>query len=469
MDNAFLQIFRPHLISKNPEVLIPVGLLTERIDKMQRTRDAYYAAESEYEVMESRMDTLELELDILQYNLSNPPQGSAELKPRVPAPPPLPHRPPPPAVDDLRTIVLPDRGGPSYQAGASLSPLSIDLLGILGNRPDDIHPLYEELLQAAGDCQAAKEYVEELEMNRETVLFDLELELHRKRVREGQGNHISENDLLSLRTSLARVPTNAAEFEAGFGIPITEDQLQVLRDYELSSDRALRELDATTDALTYLRDLCVQKGVMRKNPSYHEELAIWSSLPGWTPMPHDGNMAIDPPPRPPLTSSFSSASSTSSNPPSLANPRFPILLSNPSHVLALDTVNAALDRAMRLPKDDPAAALRRAECVKELGISQLMLHAENTPDYINQWLIHRLRTSPLEAELLLAVCEDVFRVVNLRRWQEEVLYHWRLDEAAKMGVELFEGAVTPRGRCWGRGGGGDGGGRDVVPKGRGGE
>src|SRR5690606_20542481 len=56
--------------------------------------------------------------------------------------------------------------------------------------------------------------------------------------------------------------------------------------------------------------------------------------------------------------------------------------------------------------------------------------AENKADYINQWLIHRLRTSPLEAEQLLAICEGTFRVVNLRRWQEEVLYYWRLDEAA---------------------------------------
>lgn len=40
---------------------------------------------------------------------------------------------------------------------------------------------------------------------------------------------------------------------------------------------------------------------------------------------------------------------------------------------------------------------------------------------------------------MLAVCEGVFRVVNLRRWQEEVLYFWRLDEAANVEVGRFEG------------------------------
>jgi hypothetical protein len=81
-----------------------------------------------------------------------------------------------------------------------------------------------------------------------------------------------------------------------------------------------------------------------------------------------------------------------------------------------------------------------------------MAKAASTADYINQWLIHRLRTSPLEAELMLAVCETEVRVMNLRRWQEEVLYYWRLDEAA---VGARFGTVTAAG---GGGGGGDGGG-----------
>jgi hypothetical protein len=86
--------------------------------------------------------------------------------------------------------------------------------------------------------------------------------------------------------------------------------------------------------------------------------------------------------------------------------------------------------------------------MKELGISTLMAKAASTADYINQWLIHRLRTSPLEAELMLAVCETEVRVVNLRRWQEEVLYYWRLDEAAvggRFGTATAGGGGATRG------------------------
>ncbi|KAG7289455.1 hypothetical protein NEMBOFW57_005826 [Staphylotrichum longicolle] len=466
LDNAFLQMFRPHLTFKRPVAVIPIDVLRTRLFAMQSIRDQYYTAESAYEAMEMELDAAELDLEMMQMSIPSLPRGWVGAPPHVrtpppPPPPPPPASPPPPPLPP-RSFPKPaeqrEQEESRNQHGLAPTPPLI-LRGISGVLHEDIHPLYEELLEAAGDRQVAKEYVEDLEMRREKILYDLEIELHRKRVREDQGNQISEEELRSVRTSLAKVPTDAAEFECRFGIPIPEDDLDFLRDYEATSQRARGELDEATETLAHLRTLCLKRGVMRKHPSFHEEFAIYSSCPGWSPKPQDGNMTIDPvpPPPPPLhtttatlttttlprTASAASAASaaTAAVPaPSLAHPRFPILLSNPSHVLALDTPVQALKRALKLPKDDPSSALRRAECMKELGIDALMKKFDSKPDYINQWLIHRLRTSPMEAELMLAVCEGVFRVVNLRRWQEEVLYFWRLDEAAKVDPGRFEGA-----------------------------
>ncbi|EAQ86055.1 predicted protein [Chaetomium globosum CBS 148.51] len=431
-DNSLMQFFRPHLVSTKNGVaaVIPIDVLEAKIGEMQKIRDEYYTAEIACEAMEIELEMEERKLEELEDRPSRSPFRRADVVPKIEL------SLPPPTMRGPDTAEVQEQDDSSDEDD-SAPPTPVSLLGISGQLHEDVHPLYEELLEAAGDRQLAKEDVEDLGMRREKILYDLEIELHRKRVRENQGNQISEEDLLSLRSSLAQVPTDAAEFEHLFGITISEDELEFLRNYDSAFQRARTELESATETLSDLRALCLKKGVMRKHASYHEELAIHSSSPDWLPSPQDGNMAIEPPSRPSPNRNHPHAP-----PPSLAHPRFPILLSNPSHVLSLLTPLQALKRTLKLPKDDPRSALRRAECMKELGISTLMTKAENKPDYINQWLIHRLRTSPIEAELMLAVCEGVFKVVNLRRWQEEVLYYWRLDEAANMGAELFDGPVS---------------------------
>ncbi|KAK3308228.1 uncharacterized protein B0T15DRAFT_490821 [Chaetomium strumarium] len=429
-DNAFTQIFRPYLTHKSPVVAIPTDLMEDKLRELQSIREEYYTAESAYEAMELELDNEEVELRMLQVDLSRISRNWVNMGPQGPFPPPPP--PPPINVPGRLAEKAKDEADDPVDSAPSTP---VTLLGISGDRHEDIHPLYQELLEAAGERQLAEEYVEDLDMRRDQILYSLELDLHRKRVREDQGNQISEEELHALRCALARVPTDADEFEDRFGIPISDDELDFLRNYGIASTRAREELDAATEALSHLRTLCLKKGVMRKHASYNEERAIYSGSADWSPPPLDGNMSINPPAKP---------SHANRGVPSLAHPRFPILLSNPAHVLSLLTPREALEQALKLPKDDSTSALRRAECMKELGISMLMIKAENTLDYINQWLIHRLRTSPVEAELMLAVCEGEFKVVNLRRWQEEVLYWWRLDEAATMELDWFEGPGSPR-------------------------
>ncbi|KAK4191409.1 hypothetical protein QBC35DRAFT_448334 [Podospora australis] len=305
------------------------------------------------------------------------------------------------------------------------------LLGISADRPEDLHPLYRDLLEAVGDREIARESEEDLRMSRERILSNIELDFHRKRIKNNPGESISEEHLDKLKTSLDVVPTDAIEFKARFGVSICEDDLEFLRDYDCEIKRVQRNLEGCLQTVGRLRDLCEKKGVMRKHVSYSEEVTIlWGS--GKSLPPGDGNMMLE---EPHYNQSIRVPS----------HPRFPILLSHPSHVLELITPQRALERALALRRDDPESAQRRAECMKELGITVLMKNVESKPDYINQWLIHRLRTSPLEAELMLTVfeVETSSKVVNLRRWQEDVLFHWRLDRAATMSPLQFDGPRTP--------------------------
>jgi nuclear transport factor 2 (NTF2) superfamily protein len=83
--------------------------------------------------------------------------------------------------------------------------------------------------------------------------------------------------------------------------------------------------------------------------------------------------------------------------------------------------------------------------MKEYGISTLVLEsaADNKSDYINRWLLHRLRISPLEVELLYTIFSATLKVKNARRWQEDVLYYWSRDGANKP-KEEYDGLVTTR-------------------------
>lgn len=440
-DNSFMQLIRPHLAKRMATA--PADLMGERFHEMQSIRDDYYSAESAYEALEKKVDgeedklqALEMEFFRLLYYQAgvSPPDATSvqygrqqdedegEGKHAATAAAEDPDN----DSDDQEEndASEDDDGKDSDPASAS----RISLLGISGNREDDIHPLYQELLDTVADREDAGEAYDELRMRHDKILYDLEMKLHRDRVRNNQGNFMSEDDLKLLRSSLAQVPTDAKEFRAKFGVGIDDDDIDFLRGFEHEEVQLRRKLEQASDDVEQLRKLCTEKGVMRKNASYNEEFAIFSGSNRTSLLP-DGNMSIEP---------HSRAAGD------LAHPKFPILVSNPSHVLDLLSPKAAMDRAMRLPKDNPANARRRAECMKELGITNLMKKVESKPDYINQWLIHRLRTSPMEVELMFTIAEESFKIVNLRRWQEEVLSYWRRDEAAQLSPLDFQGPQTAK-------------------------
>ncbi|KAK3327975.1 hypothetical protein B0T19DRAFT_179274 [Cercophora scortea] len=402
-DNAFMQLVRSHLAS----AVVPISIIEKRFGEMQSIRDDYYSAESAYEAMEQDLDLHESELRALE--------------------------------DDLFRL-LDGQGGSSHRASSSAAsdeddthdeaesrPESrISLLGISSDRQEDIHPLYQQLLDRAGDRELAREHYDDLRLHRDKILDKLEIKL--LRVRTNQGKTLSEEELTYLKSSVGQAHTDASAFRAQFGVALDEDDVEFLMDFEAREAEAKRSLEESTRDTERLRHLCIEQGVMRKHPSYNEEFTVFlGNNP--TALGPDGNMRIDDPARPGGD---------------LTHPIFPTLLSNPSHVLDLLSPMQALTKAMELPKDNPNTIQRRTECMKELGIANLMKKVDNKPDYINQWLIHRLRTSPMEAELALSVAQTRLNIRNIRRWQEDVLFHWRQDEAAQLSPEAFRGPQTPR-------------------------
>ncbi|KAL2268517.1 hypothetical protein VTJ83DRAFT_3363 [Remersonia thermophila] len=455
LDNEFMQILRRNLASGSQNVAIPMDLLNSKLVELQAIRDEYHEAKAVYEDLDQAFDAAVRDLEMLSHNASwHPlPQGSgagpwppaAAAPPPPPPPPPLPPPPlllqPPPPPPPLPpppprlSVTSQGTGRPLLsmtsqelkEARQPMPPrLSFALRGISADREEDIHFLYEELLEAAADRRLAMETVDDLSMQREQILHDLELELHRKRQRENQGKQISEDELLEQRMALAKTPSNAAEFRAKFGIEISDGKLEFLRKFESDLKLAKEELEKATKTLDQLRDLCLRKNVIHKHRSYHEDLTIFGSLPGWSPLPGDGAMSIEPPPRPPPV--LSTISPAAANwPPSLAHPRFPILLSNPSHVLGVMTSSQALSRAMKLPRNDALCETIRARCQKETHIDNILFEAYGTPNFVNEWLIHRLRTCPLEAEFMFSICNGIFHVTDVRRWEQDVLHYWRND------------------------------------------
>lgn len=419
VDNAFMQIIRPHLTSSQREAVIPTEVMGKRFFEMQRIRDDYYANQTHLETLEAKLDKEEDELEELEAQLFRLLFDKVGAAPRD-------------SLSGARLHVNEEQDGRSDGEGEGTddddAASRVSLLGIYADRQEDIHPLYSALLEAIGDREQATEDLDNLRNHRLEILRGLEMKMHRDRVRNNQGNHLSEDELRRLRASLTQMPADYNSFRSRFGVSIGTADLEFLQSFQEQETKFATELQQASAKVERLRDLCIRKGVMRKNAPYHEEYTIYTGTN--RPLQQfDGNMTIDEYP---------------SRADDLTHPKFPVLLSNPSHVLDLMSPLQALERAMKLPKDSPTTVYRRQECMKELGISNLMVKFESKPDYINQWLIHRLRTSPIEAELMLCVAEDRFKITNLRRWQEQVLYFWRIDDAAKLSPDNFHGPMTPK-------------------------
>ncbi|KAK8035021.1 hypothetical protein PG993_010016 [Apiospora rasikravindrae] len=119
----------------------------------------------------------------------------------------------------------------------------------------------------------------------------------------------------------------------------------------------------------------------------------------------------------------------------LAHPLFPLLLSNPAHLMEEplpQTAMESLRTATSLPPKMPGKKQKVEAASKEFGIETLFIpdKDEGRQDYVNRWLLHKLRLSAMEAELLSSTFQTKLKILDWGQWQRDVLFQWTRDEAA---------------------------------------
>ncbi|KAI1391330.1 uncharacterized protein F4822DRAFT_396409 [Hypoxylon trugodes] len=292
------------------------------------------------------------------------------------------------------------------------------LRGITGDRPEDIHPLFEELREASRNIQLAKELLVNTQMKR-------------KALSAGKSHLLSPESIELLEKYGDAGKRRALELKR-LGV-MSEDDIGMLQDYENLERTALFDIDHYTKEAMKLENECRERRVMPRNTPFQE--AGFGFNPVHTDDIHLGDGLFD--------RTFSKE-----RPTTLAHPIFPKLLSNPAHLLERFPMTAkqSLRMTLSLPPKMPSRQKHIDEAAREVNIHSLLEEAGDgdKKGYINRWLLHKLHVSPMEAELLWSTFHTRLKVLNVDRWQQDVLHLWWKDQAANLPSAQFEGAYEDR-------------------------
>lgn len=205
--------------------------------------------------------------------------------------------------------------------------------------------------------------------------------------------------------------------------PLLDEELQFLRNFDVEETKAIKEIERLQGEVDRLRDRCWERGIVPRYAPLHE---IYDYYPDKLIIDSDEEDM----------SEYTTAT------------QFPILLSNPHHLLGDFPITAkdALKNAASLPASHPEREKIFGAAATQFFIEHLMweTQAENKADFINRWILHKLRISTLEAELLYSifVTETQLAIPDPDQWQRDVLYFWTRDEAATQDPEKYIGPIT---------------------------
>lgn len=283
-------------------------------------------------------------------------------------------------------IIRSEPGSPPAERTLSRPSSRISLRGIKGERDEDIHPQFEEFQDALQDLQLAREFKMNLNF--------------KKRLAENQGDEIG--------------PT----------------EREFLQDYDSLYKQALDEMEHCTQRAEVLEAQC-------RNNNRFPGNGYFQQVPTGGEPRFNGDLDLE---EAVLDDEDSRGSGVT-----LAHPQFPLLLSNPSHLLhepLPQTALAALRSAYTLPEKCPSRGQLVAEASKEYGIQTLLIPSkdEDKQDFINRWLFHRLRQSAIEVEQLVSTFRARLKILDWNKWQRDVIFFWSRDEAANR--PLFEGLYS---------------------------
>lgn len=288
---------------------------------------------------------------------------------------------------------------PSRRSPSPLPPL---LLGIGPERPEDFHPLYKKFMSAVGYLQLAEEHHQDLHFRKQSI------EREQDHLRLAQDYHPADDNVINRQ--------------------IETQDLKFLRDFDIHIEENLLEMGKLREEVERLRQTCQNRGVFPKHAPLHEAYRFERDLGD------DLLLNIGP--------------SEGMEAGSLFTSRFAVLLYSPNHLMEDPpiTAKAALKRAVSMKDGDPIKAELFASAAKEFLIEHLVqdTNESDKTDFINRWLLHRLRTSAVEVELLysLFVSSSSLQILNMEQWQQDVLFYWTRDEQARLPPERYVGPVT---------------------------
>lgn len=272
------------------------------------------------------------------------------------------------------------------------------LRGITGERPETIHPLYEKLRGAFRELELAKELLENTRMKREVL-----------RARKVQP--LTEHGLDRLENYGDVGKKKALELRAM--ALMTEEDIEQLRVYDMLEQDAKQDIEIYTKKVIILQRECRENGVL-PSFSYLQQEGLGVDLF------NQNEISLAPGPFEPNDKSAT-----------LAHPVFPLLLSNPTHLLHgfPQTALQSLKVALQLPLNAPVRAKQIKEAAREANMHALLstVESEDKSEYINRWLLHKLHHSALEAELLWTTFRSRLKILDIDRWQRDVLQFWWRD------------------------------------------
>lgn len=375
-DNSFMQLVRPLLIYDPEKVtVVPTAALKQRFDVMQSARTEYHNIEQELATAEIKLEEAEAALENLEKDFYRPMytvlDPATEIRGMV-------------DDDDLSVGSLPSR---------------FSLRGIPAIRPADIHPQYVELMATVSKLRAAKELYEEYQA-------DITNQLKQEETKELIDAHNPNDEEL-------RKKSRKREYKA-------DVKSQALVDVEIKRLEKRKEV---------LRGICEEKRLIPLHQPLNEMVDL-DRLPPSDSGKTDVTLSIGTWLREKKKGSTEDLPIL--NHEQFANPQFPILLSNPTYLMDAEippTAKGALERSKSIPKSDKNRRQILAAAVKEVTIENLVSEApaSDKNSFINRWLLQRLRTSPLEADILYNVFEQERVILNPLRWQNDVLYWWTRD------------------------------------------
>lgn len=380
-DNVFMSFLRPLLLYNTGANLVATShaRLSELFDRMQEARDRCQDVEAALESLEEKLVHAEEQLDSAERQLIN------ELRPG--------------------TTVTDNGSLPESMGRRAPSPLPPSLLGIGAERAEDFHPLYKKFISTVGYLQLAEEHHQDL--------------LFRKQSIEREQGH--------LRLAQDYLPTD----DSAFNRPLQAQDLEFLHDFDLQMMESLVNMGRLDEEVERLRKICQERGLFPKHASLHEAYTFERDLGDDIFLNSDPSDGQDAGP--------------------LFTSRFAALLYSPNHLIEEPpiTAKAALKRAASIKDDDPLYPHKAeifASAAKEFLIEHLVPDANESDktDFINRWLLHRLRTSAVEVELLYSVffSSSSLAILDLDRWQQDVLFYWTRDEQARLPPERYIGPIT---------------------------